>query len=66
MLTGQASKSIGEQQQAVADAHAKNAAAEAQAAKNIADQAAGAKIATATFRHATERLVDIDVTDGGS
>ena len=65
VLTGQASKSIGEQQQAVADAHAKNAAAEAQAAKNIADQAAGAKIATATFRHATERLVDIDVADGG-
>ncbi|WP_078941427.1 ricin-type beta-trefoil lectin domain protein [Streptomyces cellulosae] len=46
VLTGQASKSIAEQQQAVADAHAKNAAAEAQAAKNIADQAAGdAKIA---------------------
>lgn len=46
VLTGQASKSIGEQQQAAADAHAKNAAAEAQAAKNIADQAAGdAKIA---------------------
>ncbi|MFG2951871.1 polymorphic toxin type 27 domain-containing protein [Streptomyces adustus] len=41
VLTGQASKSIAEQQQAVADAHAKNAAAEAQAAKNLADQAAG-------------------------
>ncbi|MER5530856.1 RICIN domain-containing protein [Streptomyces sp. NPDC002677] len=41
VLTGQASKTIAEQQQAVADAHAKNAAAEAQAAKNIADQATG-------------------------
>ncbi|MFB7493774.1 RICIN domain-containing protein [Streptomyces sp. NPDC056161] len=41
VLTGQGSKSIAEQQQAVADAHAKNAAAEAQAAKNIADQATG-------------------------
>ncbi|MFF4013853.1 ricin-type beta-trefoil lectin domain protein [Streptomyces sp. NPDC001843] len=41
VLTGQASKSIADQQQAVADAHAKNAAAEAQAAKNIADQAKG-------------------------
>ncbi|MGW2806723.1 polymorphic toxin-type HINT domain-containing protein, partial [Streptomyces sp. NPDC001450] len=41
VLTGQASKSIAEQQQAVADAHAKNAAAEAAAAKNIADQAKG-------------------------
>ncbi|MFJ3303528.1 ricin-type beta-trefoil lectin domain protein [Streptomyces sp. NPDC086549] len=41
VLTGQASKSIAEQQQAVADAHAKNAAAEAQAAKNLADQAKG-------------------------
>nr|WP_256341436.1 ricin-type beta-trefoil lectin domain protein [Streptomyces sp. TLI_105] len=46
VLTGQASKSIAEQQKAVADAHAKNAQAEAAAAKNIADQAAGdAKIA---------------------
>jgi hypothetical protein len=41
VLTGQASKSIAEQQQAVADAHAKNAAAEADAAKNLADQAKG-------------------------
>ncbi|MFC9634369.1 RICIN domain-containing protein [Streptomyces mirabilis] len=41
VLTGQASKSIAGQQQAVADAHAKNAAAEAQAAKNLADQAKG-------------------------
>ncbi|MGW3123154.1 RICIN domain-containing protein [Streptomyces sp. NPDC001107] len=41
VLTGQASKTIAEQQQAVADAHAKNAAAEAQAAKNLADQAKG-------------------------
>ncbi|MGQ4414171.1 RICIN domain-containing protein [Streptomyces sp. SAS_269] len=41
VLTGQASKTIAEQQQAVADAHAKNAAAEAQAAKDIADQAKG-------------------------
>ncbi|MFG2479562.1 ricin-type beta-trefoil lectin domain protein [Streptomyces fagopyri] len=41
VLTGQNSKTIAEQQQAVADAHAKNAAAEAQAAKNIADQAKG-------------------------
>ncbi|MEU0335018.1 ricin-type beta-trefoil lectin domain protein [Streptomyces sp. NPDC006193] len=41
VLTGQASKSIAEQQKAVADAHAKNAAAEADAAKNLADQAKG-------------------------
>ncbi|MGW7237089.1 RICIN domain-containing protein [Streptomyces sp. NPDC054804] len=41
VLTGQASKSIADQQQAVADAHAKNAAAEAQAAKDLADQAKG-------------------------
>jgi hypothetical protein len=41
VLSGQASKTIAEQQQAVADAHAKNAAAEAAAAKNIADQAKG-------------------------
>nr|WP_228044366.1 RICIN domain-containing protein [Streptomyces ferrugineus] len=41
VLTGQASKTIAEQQQAVADAHAKNAKAEAEAAKNIADQAVG-------------------------
>ncbi|MFQ6145816.1 RICIN domain-containing protein [Streptomyces seoulensis] len=41
VLTGQGSKTIAEQQQAVADAHAKNAAAEADAAKNLADQAKG-------------------------
>ncbi|WP_307781836.1 RICIN domain-containing protein [Streptomyces sp. MBT65] len=41
VLTGQASKSIAEQQQAVAQAHAANAAVEAQAAKNLADQAQG-------------------------
>ncbi|MGW8880716.1 RICIN domain-containing protein [Streptomyces mirabilis] len=41
VLTGQNSKTIAEQQRAVADAHAKNAAAEAQAARNIADQAKG-------------------------
>ncbi|WUM96048.1 ricin-type beta-trefoil lectin domain protein [Streptomyces sp. NBC_00322] len=46
VLTGQASKSIAEQQKAVAEAHAKNAQAEAAAAKNLADQATGdAKIA---------------------
>ncbi|WP_312846089.1 ricin-type beta-trefoil lectin domain protein [Streptomyces sp. WAC05374] len=50
VLTGQASKSIAEQQKAVADAHAKNAQAEAAAAKNIADQATGdAKLA---YQHA--------------
>lgn len=41
VLTGQASKSIADQQKAVADAHAKNAQAEAAAAKNLADQATG-------------------------
>ncbi|MFF7439063.1 ricin-type beta-trefoil lectin domain protein [Streptomyces sp. NPDC008122] len=46
VLTGQASKTIVDQQKAVADAHAKNAQAEAAAAKNIADQASGdAKLA---------------------
>ncbi|MFE5977742.1 RICIN domain-containing protein [Streptomyces sp. NPDC056460] len=46
VLTGQASKTIADQQKAVADAHAKNAQAEAAAAKSLADQAAGdAKIA---------------------
>ncbi|WP_245727463.1 ricin-type beta-trefoil lectin domain protein [Streptomyces vietnamensis] len=46
VLTGQASKSIAEQQKAVADAHAQNAQAEAAAAKSIADQASGdAKLA---------------------
>ncbi|WP_460064944.1 polymorphic toxin type 27 domain-containing protein [Streptomyces sp. YKOK-I1] len=41
VMTGQASKTIAEQQQAVADAHARNAATEADAAKNLADQAKG-------------------------
>ncbi|MFE4703074.1 ricin-type beta-trefoil lectin domain protein [Streptomyces sp. NPDC056738] len=41
VLTGQGSKTIADQQQAVAEAHATNAAAEAQAAKNLADQAKG-------------------------
>ncbi|WP_338676582.1 RICIN domain-containing protein [Streptomyces sp. SCSIO 30461] len=46
VLTGQASKTIADQQKAVADAHAKNAQAAAAAAKNLADQATGdAKIA---------------------
>ncbi|MFE2373079.1 ricin-type beta-trefoil lectin domain protein [Streptomyces sp. NPDC059398] len=39
VLTGQASKTIAEQQKAVADAHAKNALEEAAAAKALADQA---------------------------
>ncbi|MDG9707788.1 ricin-type beta-trefoil lectin domain protein [Streptomyces sp. DH10] len=50
VLTGQASKTIAEQQKAVADAHAKNAAAEASAAKNLADQAQGD--AKAAYQHA--------------
>ncbi|MFI7020808.1 ricin-type beta-trefoil lectin domain protein [Streptomyces sp. NPDC050164] len=50
VLTGQASKSIAEQQQAVADAHAKNAQAEAAAAKNLAEQATGD--AKAAYQHA--------------
>ncbi|WP_327695785.1 ricin-type beta-trefoil lectin domain protein [Streptomyces sp. NBC_00459] len=41
VLAGQSAKSIADQQQAVADAHAKNAQAEAAAAKNLADQATG-------------------------
>ncbi|MFE0039253.1 ricin-type beta-trefoil lectin domain protein [Streptomyces sp. NPDC059015] len=50
VLTGQASKSIAEQQKAVADAHARNAQAEASAAKNLAEQATGdAKLA---YQHA--------------
>ncbi|UYQ61940.1 ricin-type beta-trefoil lectin domain protein [Streptomyces peucetius] len=50
VLTGQASKSIAEQQKAVADAHAKNAQAEAAAAKDLAAQAQGdVKIA---YQHA--------------
>ncbi|MGW7463154.1 ricin-type beta-trefoil lectin domain protein [Streptomyces xantholiticus] len=50
VLTGQASKSIAEQQKAVAEAHAKNAQAEAAAAENLAAQAKGdVKIA---YQHA--------------
>jgi hypothetical protein len=41
VLAGQSTKSIADQQQAVADAHAKNAQAEAAAAKNLAEQATG-------------------------
>ncbi|MFI6448045.1 RICIN domain-containing protein [Kitasatospora sp. NPDC050543] len=41
VLTGQASKTIAEQQKAVADAHAKNAREEAAAAKALADAATG-------------------------
>ncbi|WP_347232286.1 RICIN domain-containing protein [Streptomyces sp. Root66D1] len=41
VLTGQASKTIAEQQKAVADAHARNALAEAAAAKSLADKATG-------------------------
>ncbi|MER5603712.1 virulence factor, partial [Streptomyces sp. NPDC002265] len=52
VLTGQSSKTIGEQQQAVADAHARNAAAEAQAAKNLADQAKGD--AKEAYQHAAD------------
>jgi hypothetical protein len=50
VLTGQASKTIAEQQKAVADAHAKNAQAEAAAAKNLAEQAKGD--AKAAYQHA--------------
>jgi hypothetical protein len=50
VLTGQASKTIADQQKSVADAHAKNAAAEASAAKNLADQAKGD--AKAAYQHA--------------
>ncbi|MFE3903834.1 RICIN domain-containing protein [Streptomyces sp. NPDC059153] len=41
VLTGQASKTIAEQQKAVADAHAKNAQEEAATAKALADTATG-------------------------
>ncbi|WP_425578581.1 ricin-type beta-trefoil lectin domain protein [Streptomyces gulbargensis] len=41
VLTGQASKTIADQQKAVADAHAKNAKEEAAAAKALADAATG-------------------------
>lgn len=50
VLTGQSSKTIAEQQQAVADAHAANADAEAEAAKDIAAQAKGD--AKAAYEHA--------------
>ncbi|NEA63819.1 virulence factor [Streptomyces sp. SID12488] len=50
VLSGQAAKTIAEQQKAVADAHATNAAEEAAAAQAIADQAQGdAKVA---YQHA--------------
>ncbi|WP_344074069.1 RICIN domain-containing protein [Streptomyces crystallinus] len=41
VLTGQASRTVAEQQQAVAQAHADNAKTEAEAAKDIANQAQG-------------------------
>ncbi|MFJ7961396.1 polymorphic toxin-type HINT domain-containing protein, partial [Streptomyces sp. NPDC096319] len=50
VLTGQASKTIAEQQQAVADVHARNAQEEAAAAKSIAEQAQGD--AKAAYEHA--------------
>ncbi|MGX5211702.1 ricin-type beta-trefoil lectin domain protein [Streptomyces violaceus] len=50
VLTGQASKSLAEQQRAVANAHAENAQAEAAAAKNLAEQATGD--AKAAYQHA--------------
>ncbi|MEU9581510.1 RICIN domain-containing protein [Streptomyces chilikensis] len=50
VLTGQASKTIAEQQKAVADAHATNAAEEAAAAQAIATQAQGD--AKAAYQHA--------------
>nr|WP_238442248.1 RICIN domain-containing protein [Streptomyces pratensis] len=50
VLTGQASKTIAEQQKAVAEAHAENAAAEAASAKVIADTAQGD--AKAAYQHA--------------
>ncbi|WP_128985008.1 RICIN domain-containing protein [Streptomyces roseicoloratus] len=50
VLTGQASKTLAEQQQAVADAHAANAQAEAAAAKDIAAQAQGDT--KAAYQHA--------------
>ncbi|MGW2571097.1 RICIN domain-containing protein [Streptomyces sp. NPDC001537] len=56
VLTGQSSKTIAEQQQAVADAHAKNAAAEAQATKNLADQAKGD--AKEAYQHAARYAAD--------
>ena len=50
VLSGQAAKTIAEQQKAVADAHAVNAAEEAAAAQIIADQAQGD--AKAAYQHA--------------
>ncbi len=50
VLSGQAAKSIAEQQKAVADAHAANAEEEAQAAQFIADLAQGD--AKAAYQHA--------------
>ncbi|WP_436841724.1 polymorphic toxin type 27 domain-containing protein [Streptomyces cyaneofuscatus] len=50
VLSGQAAKTIAEQQKAVADAHAANAAEEAQAAQLIADLAQGD--AKAAYQHA--------------
>ncbi|HWU08233.1 MAG TPA: nucleic acid/nucleotide deaminase domain-containing protein, partial [Streptomyces sp.] len=50
VLSGQAAKTIAEQQKAVADAHAANAAEEAAAAQTIADQAQGD--AKAAYQHA--------------
>ncbi|MFF4331445.1 ricin-type beta-trefoil lectin domain protein [Streptomyces sp. NPDC001591] len=50
VLTGQASKSIAEQQKAIADAHAKNAQEEAASAKALADQAQGDT--KAAYQHA--------------
>nr|WP_237773391.1 RICIN domain-containing protein [Streptomyces luteocolor] len=50
VLAGQGSKTIAEQQQAVADAHAKNAQEEAEAAKAIAEKAQGDT--KAAYQHA--------------
>ncbi|WP_229888343.1 RICIN domain-containing protein [Streptomyces nitrosporeus] len=50
VLSGQAAKTVAEQQKAVADAHAANAAEEAAAAQVIADQAQGD--AKAAYQHA--------------
>ncbi|MFF2727050.1 RICIN domain-containing protein [Streptomyces sp. NPDC058008] len=50
VLSGQASKTIAEQQKAVADTHAKNAAEEAASAQVIADKAQGD--AKAAYQHA--------------
>ncbi|MEV0218635.1 RICIN domain-containing protein [Streptomyces sp. NPDC050704] len=50
VLTGQASKTIADQQKAVADAHAKNAQEESTAAKALADQASGDT--KAAYQHA--------------